>query len=139
MTSDWELITQDAVTQFGRLSGDEQWIHMDVDRANKEMPETGTIAHGLFVVSLFPKWIRQMDILPVVSAAKSLNYGFNKIRFITPVPVGRRVRAHVEIKDSLTEQKVTKITYLITVELENQDRPAVVAESIIHYTAHEEI
>jgi acyl dehydratase len=134
MTSDWELITQEAVSQYGKLTGDEQWIHVDVDRANREM-STGPIAHGLYIISLFPKWLRSTSFPIVTSAAKSLNYGFDKIRFITPVPVGTRVRGHFKVKTTETIGNVTRVIYTVTVELENQIKPAVVAESIIQYTA----
>ena len=134
MISNWELITQDAVSQFGAVTGDEQWIHVDVARAQKEMPSTGTIAHGLYIVSLFPKWLRSMSIPVVADATKSLNYGFNKIRFITPVPVGSRVRGRFEIMSKESKDNITKIIYLVTVEIENQVKPAMVAESIIQYT-----
>lgn len=134
MISNWELITQDAISQFGALTGDEQWIHIDVARAQKEMPTTGTIAHGLYIVSLFPKWVRSMSFPVVTSATKSLNCGFDKIRFITPVPVGSRVRGHFEIKSTEVKDNVTKVIYLVTVEVEYQVKPAIVAESIIQYT-----
>jgi acyl dehydratase len=134
MISDWELVTQESVNQYGALTGDEQWIHVDVERAKKEMPLTGTIAHGLFIISLFPKWLRSMAFPVVTSATKSLNYGFDKIRFITPIPVGSRVRGHFEIKSTETNNNVTKVIYTVTVEIENQPKPAIVAESIIQYT-----
>jgi acyl dehydratase len=134
MISNWELITQHAVTQYAQLTGDKQWVHVDVERTKKEMPATGTIAHGLFIISLFPKWIRSMSFPVVNQATSSLNYGFNKIRFITPIPVGSRVRGHVDIKETIVQGNVTKIIYSITVELENQIKPAIVAESIIQYT-----
>jgi acyl dehydratase len=134
MISEWKLITQEEINQYGSLTGDNQWIHIDVDRANKEMPATGTIAHGLFIISLFPQWLRRISVPTVVSAAKSLNYGFNKIRFVTPIPVGSRVRGCFKIKNTETKDNVTKVTYEVTVEIENQLKPAIVAESIIQYT-----
>lgn len=134
MISDWELITQDSVNQFARLTGDQQWIHTDVEQAKQKMPNTGTIVHGLFVIALFPKWLRSLDFPWVAASCKSLNYGFDKIRFVTPVPVGSRIRGNFEVKEIQTTGSITKVIYTVKVELENQVKPAVVAESIIQYT-----
>jgi acyl dehydratase len=135
--SDWYKITQDLVNQYATLTGDHQWIHVDVDRALRELPDTGTIAHGLFLLSLCPTWIRNLSAnsaFPIIQqASKTLNYGYNKIRFITPVPVGSEIRGIFDIKDVIEDVTGTNITYLITIEIKDQYRPAVVAELIIRY------
>jgi acyl dehydratase len=121
--SDWVAVTQEMIDRFADLTGDDQWIHVDVDRAKKETPFGATIAHGFLTVSLLSNLSRQA--VEVRGDFKMrINYGFNKLRFVSPVPAGSRIRGH------LSPLKVTEneVTWQVTVELEGRDKPALVAE-----------
>ena len=91
-TSDWFTIEQHHIDGFADLTGDDFWIHVDIERASREMPKGKTIAHGLFILSLVPKL--QRAIFRVERRGKGLNYGSNRTRYTAPVPVGSRVRLH---------------------------------------------
>jgi acyl dehydratase len=121
--SDWLLVTQKMIDQFAELTGDPQWIHVDVERAKKETPFGGTIAHGFLTVSLLPQLARQaVDVRG--DFKMRINYGFNKLRFVSPV------RAESKIRARFTAQQVTEntVTWLVTVEVEGSGKPAIVAE-----------
>lgn len=134
--SDWIHITQDMVDRFARITGDEQWIHVDVDRARQYMPATGTIVHGYFTLSLVSQMMAQAVALPdsIKSRLRStINYGINKLRFTNTVPVGSRVRGVVTLVAVDDTVKGLQITYGVTVEIEGQDRPALVSENLVLY------
>jgi acyl dehydratase len=121
--SDWVTITQEMINRFADLTGDHQWIHVDVKRAQLETPFGATIAHGFLTVSLLSQLSRQA--VEVHGDFKMrINYGFNRLRFVSPVKAGARIRGH------FTAQKVTadEVTWLVTVELEGSEKPALVAE-----------
>jgi len=121
--SDWLLVTQKMIDQFAELTGDPQWIHIDVERAKKETPFGGTIAHGFLTVSLLPQLAREaVDVRG--DFKMRINYGFNKLRFVSPV------RAESKIRARFTAQQVTEntVTWLVTVEVEGSAKPAIVAE-----------
>jgi acyl dehydratase len=121
--SDWINVTQDMIDRFADVTGDHQWIHVDRERAKRETPFGSTIAHGFLTVSLLPQLSQQA--LSVKGDFKMrINYGFNRLRFVSPVRSGSRIRAR------FTAQKVTdnEVTWLVTVDVEGQDKPAVVAE-----------
>jgi acyl dehydratase len=121
--SDWINVTQDMIDRFADVTGDHQWIHVDPERAKRETPFGSTIAHGFLTVSLLPQLSQQA--LSVKGDFKMrINYGFNRLRFVSPVRSGSRIRAR------FTAQNVTEneVTWLVTVEVEGQDKPAVVAE-----------
>jgi acyl dehydratase len=121
--SDWVTITQEMINRFADLTGDHQWIHVDVQRAQLETPFGTTIAHGFLTVSLLSQLSRQA--VEVHGDFKMrINYGFNRLRFVSPVKAGSRIRGH------FTAQKVTndEVTWLVTVELEGSEKPALVAE-----------
>src|ERR687890_1803933 len=96
--SDWVEITQEQVNQFAEATHDHQWIHIDVERAKKESPFGGPIAHGYLTLSLVVPLVAQ--VLTVTDVAMGVNYGLNKVRFPAPVPVGSKVRARVTLKES---------------------------------------
>jgi acyl dehydratase len=126
--SDWTPVTQDMINRFADVTGDHQWIHVDVERARRETPFGSTIAHGFLTVSLLAELSRQT--LDVRGDFKMrINYGFNKLRFVSPVPAGSRIRAR------FTPQKVTdnEVTWLVTVEVEGREKPALVAEWLGRY------
>ena len=121
--SDWLQVTQQMIDRFAELTGDDQWIHVDVERAKNETPFGSTIAHGFLTVSLLSRLSRQA--VEVRGDFKMrINYGFNRLRFVSPVPAGSRIRAR------FTAQKVTdnEVTWLVTVEVEGSQKPAIVAE-----------
>ncbi len=127
--SDWIEITQDRINKFAEATGDEQWIHVDTARAARELPGGKTIAHGLLSLSLISMLVREVIGMKVVK--NTLNYGANKIRYLTPVPAGSRLRGRVEV---LAVQDVPlnalRVTYKVTIEIEGGTRPACVAEVI---------
>jgi acyl dehydratase len=121
--SGWLTVTQDMINRFAELTGDDQWIHVDVERAKRETPFGSTIAHGFLTVSLLSQLSRQA--VEVRGDFKMrINYGFNRLRFVSPVPAGSRIRAR------FTAQKVTdnEVTWLVTVEVDGAEKPAIVAE-----------
>ena len=121
--SDWLTVTQEMINRFADITGDHQWIHVDPERAKRETPFGSTIAHGFLTVSLLPQLSQQA--LSVRGDFKMrINYGFNRLRFVSPVPANAKIRAR------FTAQKVTdnEVTWLVTVEIYGQEKPAVVAE-----------
>jgi acyl dehydratase len=128
-TSEWLTVDQERVNKFAEATGDFQWIHVDPERAAKEFPAGGTIAHGYLTLSLLPTLMA--DILKVEGVGHGINYGSNKVRFTNMVKVGSRVRAHQTLKGVQKRPDGAKqMTYEITVEVEGQDRPALVAETL---------
>ena len=130
--SDWLEVTQEQVDLFAEATGDHQWIHVDTERA-KAGPFGTTIAHGFLTLSLFPKVMA--DVVSVEGISMGINYGLDKVRFITPVPVGGRIRARVTL-DSVHEiLGGIQADRTVTIELEGADKPACVAVSIVRYLA----
>src|SRR3954451_11588449 len=127
--SDWREVTQEMIDSFAELSGDDQWIHVDVERAKKESPFGGTVAHGNLTLSLIDGLRR--DLLQSSGFKLGVNYGWNKVRFPAPVPTGQKVRATVEV---LTVDEIGdgwwQVTQRWTVEVEGNEKPAWVAESV---------
>ncbi len=129
--SDWLEITQDRVNQFADATGDHQWIHVDVERA-KDGPFGGPIAHGFLTLSLAPGLLK--EVWSMQGAKLGVNYGLNKVRFPSPVPVGSKVRAGAALKE-VTDvggggmQLVLEATF----EVQGADKPACVAELVFRY------
>jgi acyl dehydratase len=128
--TDWLEITQDRVNLFADATDDHQWIHVDPERAANG-PFGATIAHGLLTLSLLPHFTSQM--YTVDNIAMAINYGYNKVRFITPVKVGSKVRARAEIAKVEQLDGAVQATLTTTVEIEGSDKPAAVAESIARF------
>lgn len=127
--SDWIEITQDRINKFAEATGDEQWIHVDTERAARESPGGTTIAHGLLSLSLIPMFIR--SIIGVKGLKNTLNYGANRIRYLTPVPAGSRLRGRVTVMAAEdVPPDALRVTYQVTIEIEGGKRPACVAEVI---------
>lgn len=126
-TTEWRRISQADIDAFGQATGDTQWIHTDPERA-KHSPLGTTIAHGLLLVSWLPMLLQEALVLE--DAKYSLNYGYDKIRFVQPVPVGSRVRLVAQLIGVEGEEQGYKIYIGCTVELEGSEKPACVAESI---------
>jgi len=131
--SDWIEVTQERIEQFAQATGDNQWIHVDVERAVRELPTGTTIAHGLLTLSFAPVFIR--DVMRLESLKNTLNYGANRVRYLAPVPAGSRLRGRTTIVDAEdSPSNGLRVTYGVTIEIENRERPACVAEVIaVHY------
>jgi acyl dehydratase len=125
-TSAWLVVDQARIDRFADATGDHQWIHVDVARATRE--RGGTIAHGFLTLSLLPQMAH--EILHVEGVAHGLNYGLNRLRFISPVPAGARIRLHQTLLAVEERAGGLVMTRESTVEIEAQPRPALVAESL---------
>ena len=125
-TSDWYEVTQDAVQKFADATGDHQWIHLDVERAKKESPFGGPIAHGYLTLSLVVPLVAQ--VLTISDAKMGVNYGLNKVRFPAPVPVGSKVRARVTLKESQEIAGGLQLTIGAVIEREGGQKPVCIAE-----------
>jgi acyl dehydratase len=128
--TDWLEVTQGRVNQFADATDDHQWIHIDPERAAAG-PFGGAIAHGLLTLSLLPHFTQQL--YTVDNIAMAINYGYNKVRFITPVRVGAKIRARAEIAKVDQLDGAVQATVATTVEIEGSDKPAAVAESIVRF------
>ncbi|MDA2895327.1 MaoC family dehydratase [Mycolicibacterium sp. BiH015] len=128
--TEWLEITQDRVNLFADATEDHQWIHVDPARA-ADGPFGGTIAHGLLTLSLLPHFTHQL--YSVDNVAMAINYGYNKVRFITPVRVGAKLRARAEIAGVAQLDNAVQATLRTTVEIEGSEKPAAVAESIVRF------
>jgi acyl dehydratase len=128
----WVVIEQNRIDQFAEATDDRQWIHVDPVRA-ADGPYGSTIAHGLLTLSLVPMFMHALYRVDNVTMA--INYGFNKVRFITPVPVGARLRASSVIASVAEIGDAVQATLVTTIEVEGAVKPAAVAESIIRYLA----
>jgi acyl dehydratase len=126
--SQWMTVDQPMIDKFAEATGDHQWIHVDVERAKKEMPGGKTIAHGYLTLSLVPRMAATLT--KVKKRSRGVNYGSNKVRFINPVPAGARIRLRQRIKTVEDIQGGVRVTSEMTVEIEGQDKPALVAELI---------
>jgi len=128
--SSWHVLTQDMIDRFAAVTSDHQFIHVDPVRAKKETPFGGTIAHGYFTLSMLAPM--SYEALPQIEGrAMGINYGLDKVRFLTPVPAGGRVRAHFKLKEvTPRSEKEVLLKNEVTIELEGADKPAVYAESL---------
>ena len=124
--SDWVRIDQPMITRFAEATGDSNWYHIDIARASREMPDGKTIAHGWMLASLIPGLAQ--PLLQIDRRQRALNYGSNRIRFVTPVQVGSRVRLHVRIDGVERRPGAVLMTRACTLEIEGHAKPAMVAE-----------
>jgi acyl dehydratase len=124
--SDWLEITQDRVNRFADATGDHQWIHVDVERATRELG--APIAHGYLVLSLLPTLAK--NIVQYAGLARGINYGSNKVRFTNPVPVGSRVRLRLKVLSCERRAGAYQLTSQASIEIEGQERPACIAETV---------
>jgi acyl dehydratase len=128
--SDWHEVTQDAINAFAAATDDYERIHVDPERA-LQTPWGVTIAHGLYTLSLGPKFLYTIFAMEDVPLA--LNYGFNKVRFVSPLPVNSRVRMRASLKSVEDKDGGVVVTIGQTFEREGQDKPICVAESVVLY------
>jgi len=127
--SPWVTIGQDRIDRFADLSGDQQWIHLDAARAAAESPDGRTIAHGNLLLIIAAELSR--TVLTFSYASRIINYGFDRVRFLTPVPCGARVRLSQTVTQSQQRRDgATRIVISLTLDLEGAERPALVADSI---------
>ena len=127
--SEWLTVTQEMIDKFAEATGDHQWIHVDVERAKKEMPGGKTIAHGYLTLSLLPQLAP--TLMKIEKRRRGLNYGSNRVRFTAPVPAGARVRLRQKlVKIEPVEDNGFRITSEMTMEVEGNSRPAMVAETL---------
>ena len=125
--SDWLEIKQDRIDQFAEATGDFQWIHVDPSRAAAG-PFGSTIAHGYLTLSLVPMLTR--EYYSVEGATMIVNYGLDRVRFVSPVPVGSRVRARSSIVEAADVKDAVQVTLRTTIELAGTDRPAAVVDGV---------
>ncbi|EJN09084.1 MaoC family dehydratase [Herbaspirillum sp. YR522] len=128
--SQWIAITQQQVDRFADATGDHQWIHVDVERARRELPTGGTVAHGFLTLALLPQILAgTIDLGAQVKML--LNYGLNRVRFPAPLPVGSRVRGIVVLQSVQTIAGGAQLVWEITLEREGGDKPVCVAEFLV--------
>ncbi len=131
--SEWHEVTQEQVDRFADATGDHQWIHVDPERAARESPFGGPVAHGYLTLALAPVLLSQ--IMRVSGITYGLNYGCNKVRFVSPVPVGAKVRAGAKVASVDEVQGGVQSVVEITFEIDGREKPACVAEVVYRYYA----
>ena len=129
--SDWLVVAQDRIDAFADATGDRQWIHVDAERARTGTPFGATIAHGFLTLSLASALVR--DAVTVDGVRMALNYGLNRVRFVSPVPSGSRIRARVALAKIDDMADSIQAIWNVTIERDGGDEPAVVAEWIVRY------
>ena len=131
--SDWHPVTQEAINLFADATLDHQWIHVDVERAKRESPFGGPIAHGYYTLSLAPYLMDK--VMDVKEKKMGVNYGLNKLRFTSPVPIPSKVRVRATLAQVEEIKGGVQATFNLQFEVEGKDKPACVAEAIYRYYA----
>jgi acyl dehydratase len=129
--SDWLEVTQARIDQFAEATGDSQWIHVDPARAAIESPFKTTIAHGFLTLSLLSPLIR--DSMQFSGLRMAINYGLNRVRFVSPVPAGMRIRARITVQGVEEVTGGFQVTWQVTIEREHGGKPACIADWIVRY------
>ncbi len=129
--SDWIVVDQHRIDQFAEATADYQWIHVDTERAASEMPNGKTIAHGYLTLALIPALTGKF--VEVENLARAINFGLNKVRFYTPVPVGAKLRARATVLQARRRAGALLLTSEIRLEVEGERKPACVAETLGMY------
>jgi acyl dehydratase len=128
--SEWVTLDQDRIDAFAACTGDRQWIHVDVERAKRESPFGGPIAHGYLTLSLVAAMVMELGVIPP-DATTGLNYGLDKVRFITPVKAGSRVRARAKLRVAEPQGNARVLLRLdCMLDIEGEAKPALVAELV---------
>jgi acyl dehydratase len=130
--TEWQQITQEQVNGFAEVTGDHQWIHVDVERA-KSSPFHGTIAHGFLTLSLVAEVTQQL--LTVTDATTGINYGLDRVRFPAPMPVGSSWRGGVELASASEIPGGVQVKAIVTIEVQGGTKPVCVAESLVRWLA----
>ncbi len=128
--SQWLTVTQERIDRFADVTDDHQWIHVDPERARRESPFGTTIAHGFLTTSLLPRMLHEAVTMEIPSRL-TVNYGFNRLRYVSPVPSGSRIRTHVTVNGVRDVEGGCEIAWGVTVEIEGKAKPALVAEWLI--------
>lgn len=126
--SDWLEITQARVDRFAEATDDHQWIHVDPERARRDSPYGGTIAHGYLTLSLIAGFMA--NTVEIGGTRMGVNYGTNRVRFTDPVPVGSRIRARIALAKYEAIPGGAQLTWTVTIEREGATKPAMVAETV---------
>jgi acyl dehydratase len=129
--SDWLEVTQSRIDRFAEATDDSQWIHLDARRAAEQLPGGVTIAHGFLTLSLLPRLLHGAVDVPGVR--RTINYGLNRVRFVSPVPSSGRIRARFTPRAVVPRDDGADVTWDVVVELEGGDKPCCVAEWIARY------
>ena len=129
--SEWAVIDQNRIDQFAEATADYQWIHVDTERAAREMPNGKTIAHGYMTLALIPALTG--DFIEVPNLSRAINFGVNKVRFYTPVPAGARVRARATVLQARRRAGALLLTSEVRIEIDGERKPACVAETLGMY------
>ena len=130
--SEWMTVTQERIQQFADATGDHQWIHVDMERARRESPFKTTIAHGFLTLSLLPQFVPQ--VLQIKGGIRmGINYGLNRLRFVSPVRAGSKIRARFALQSLKELPDCVEAVYALTVEGENVEKPICVAEWVVRY------
>lgn len=129
--SDWVVVDQHRIDQFAEATADYQWIHVDTERAAKEMPNGQTIAHGYLTLALIPALTGKF--VEIKNLERAINFGANKVRFYTPVPAGQKVRARAKVLQARSRAGALMLTSEIRIEVEGERKPACVAEILGMY------
>ena len=128
--SDWLAVDQERIDRFAECTGDRQWIHVDVERARRESPFGGPIAHGYLTLSLVAPMVMELGVVPT-DAAAGLNYGLDKVRFVAPVRAGARVRTRASLLSAEPQDAGRTLLKLrCTLDIESEAKPALVAEML---------
>jgi len=125
-------ITQDMINKFADLTGDHQWIHVDVERAKRESPFKGPIAHGFLTLSVLPAMKRKPE-WAITGYGNATNYGANKLRFVSPVPAGAKVHSRARLVGVEPHKAGTQVTQEINVHVVGNDKPALIYEMVVLY------
>ena len=120
-------VSQDMINRFAELTGDHQWIHVDVDRCKRESPFGTTIAHGYLTLSMLT-YLVQQAVSITIPCKLTINYGFNRVRFTSPVPAGSRIRARMTLQSLKNVEGALELCWAIQVEVDGKEKPALVAE-----------
>jgi acyl dehydratase len=131
--SAWREIDQDLINRFADVTGDHQWIHIDVERAQRESPFGTTIAHGYLILSLVPAF--NEEIFTVSGLKLVVNYGLNKVRFVSPVPAGSRLRMRGRLAELSEVAGGEQAILALTIEREGEEKPACVVEQVVRFYA----
>ena len=132
MVSPWHVVTQDAITQFADVTGDRQWIHLDGERATRESPYGGTIAHGFLTLALVSRLLR--DAVGAIDGMQmGINYGLNTVRFPAALPAGSRVRGRCTLRRVDPVEGGVQATWAVLVERDGETKPCCAAEWLVRY------
>jgi acyl dehydratase len=132
-TSDWFTVEQSRIQTFADATGDQQWIHVDPERARRESPFGAAVAHGYLTLSMLPAMIE--SCLRVDGIAMAVNYGLDRVRFAAPVPAGGRIRARIVLERLTPFPGGVQAHLAASIELEGSDKPACIASQLVRYYA----